>query len=61
MEQTVFLRRHQIEAFDSDDLREAKRFFEWAQSYERKGLTIAANALRDQGNKAFFKFLTQAP
>lgn len=46
--------------FDSDDLREAKQFFEWAISYERKGLTIAADALRDEGRKAFDKYLAQS-
>ncbi len=44
--------------FDSDDLREAKQFFEWALSYERKGLKIAADALRDEGRKAFEKYLS---
>lgn len=42
---------------DSDDLREAKQFFEWALSYERKGLKIAADALRDEGRKAFDQYL----
>lgn len=60
MDQAVFLRRHQVQPFESDDLREAKRFFEWALSYERKGLKIAADALRDEGHKAFAKFLTQS-
>lgn len=46
--------------FGSDDLREAKRFFEWALSYERKGLKIAADALRDEGRKAFEKYLAQS-
>lgn len=48
-----------MNVFDSDDLREAKRFFEWALSYERKGLQIAADALRDEGRKAFDKYLSQ--
>lgn len=50
---------YSMNVFDSDDLREAKRFFEWALSYERKGLKIAADALRDEGRKAFEKYLAQ--
>lgn len=60
MEPSFFSRVHRAQAFESDELREAKRFFEWALSYERKGLKIAADALRDEGRKAFAKFLTQA-
>jgi hypothetical protein len=45
--------------FESHDLKEAERFFEWALLYERKGLTIAADALRDEGRKALQKFLGQ--
>ena len=59
MDQAVVLRQYQVQAFESDDLREAKRFFEWAMSYERKGLKIAAEALRDEGHKSFMRFLTQ--
>ena len=44
-------------AFNSDDLKEAERFFEWAISYERKGLQIAADALRDEGRKALERFM----
>lgn len=40
----------------ADDLKEARRFFEWALSYERKGLKIAADALRDEGRKALARF-----
>jgi hypothetical protein len=45
--------------FESPDLKEAERFFEWALLYERKGLKIAADALRDEGRKALQKFLGQ--
>lgn len=44
-------------SFDSQELRAAERFFDWALSYERKGLTLAADALRDEGRKALQKFL----
>jgi hypothetical protein len=44
-------------ALKSEELREAERFFEWALSYERKGLQIAADAMRDEGRKAFKRFL----
>jgi hypothetical protein len=43
--------------FESNELKEAERFFEWALLYERKGLKIAADALRDEGRKALQKFL----
>jgi hypothetical protein len=49
--------RHRLYALKSDELREAERFFEWALSYERKGLQIAADAMRDEGRKAFKRFL----
>jgi hypothetical protein len=45
--------------FESNELKEAERFFEWALLYERKGLKIAADALRDEGRKALQKFLGQ--
>ena len=45
--------------FESHELKEAERFFEWALLYERKGLKIAADALRDEGRKALQKFLGQ--
>ncbi|WP_373533350.1 hypothetical protein [Vampirovibrio sp.] len=48
-----------MNVFESDDLREAKRFFEWALSYERKGLKIAADALRDEGRKSFDRHLSR--
>ncbi len=47
--------------FGSDDLLEAKRLFEWALSYERKGLAPAADALRDEGRKAYDKYLATHP
>lgn len=40
-----------------EDLREAERFFEWALDYERKGLKIAADAMRDEGRKSFSRYL----
>ena len=52
-----FFEKHQSHALDSDELREAERFFGWALSYERKGLKIAADAMRDEGRKAFAKFM----
>jgi len=57
MDNTVFLKRHQIHPFDSNELREIKRLFEWAQSYESKGLSIAAEALRDQAQKALSQLM----
>jgi hypothetical protein len=54
-------RVHQMHAFDSEELQEVKRFFEWALSYERKGLKIAADAMRDEGRKAFERFLANSP
>jgi hypothetical protein len=59
MHQSFFNRIKAVQAFESDDLQEAKRFFEWALTYERKGLKIAADALRDEGRKAYEKFLAQ--
>ncbi len=47
--------------FGSDDLLEAKRLFEWALSYERKGLALAADALRDEGRKAYHRYLELHP
>lgn len=46
--------------FDSQELMEAERFFEWALSYERKGLSIAAEALREEGRKALETFLARS-
>lgn len=46
--------------FESEELREAERFFAWALSYERKGLKIAADALRDEGRKALESFLARS-
>lgn len=46
---------------DNDDLLEAKRLYEWALSYERKGLSQAADALRDEGRKAYAKYLAMNP
>ncbi len=46
--------------FESEELKEAERFFEWALSYERKGLKIAADALRDEGRKALESFLARS-
>ncbi len=40
-----------------EDLREAERFFNWALDYEKKGLKIAADAMRDEGRKSFAKYL----
>lgn len=49
-----------MDVFESDDLREANRFFEWALTYERKGLKIAADALRDEGRKSFDRHLSRS-
>lgn len=46
--------------FDSQELHEAERFFEWALSYERKGLIIAAEALREEGRKALESFMARS-
>lgn len=47
------------DAFDAEELKAAERFFEWAMSYERKGLKVAADALRDEGRKAFEQYLSR--
>jgi hypothetical protein len=47
--------------FFSDELLEAKRFFEWALAYERKGLALAADALREEGRKAYDRYLEMNP
>jgi hypothetical protein len=57
MDNAIFLKRHQIHPFDSNELREVKHLFEWAQSYESQGLSIAAEALRDQAKKALFQLM----
>lgn len=49
---------HAVSGLDSEALEEAERFFAWATTYERRGLKIAADALRDEGRKAFEKFLS---
>lgn len=51
------LDRHRLYALDADELRVAERFFDWALTYERKGLKIAADAMRTEGRKAFERFL----
>lgn len=56
MRKSVFV-RHQIYALESAELREVEQFFDWALSYERKGLKIAADAMRDEGRKAYERFL----
>lgn len=48
-----------VSVFKSDELKEAERLFEWALSYERKGLKLAAEALRDEGRKALDRFLSE--
>ena len=48
-----------VKTFNSDELKEAERLFEWALTYERKGLKIAADALRDEGRKALDRFLSE--
>lgn len=40
-----------ISIFESDAVKEAERLLEWARSYERKGLILAADALRDEASK----------
>ncbi|HEY9744593.1 MAG TPA: hypothetical protein V6C99_00080 [Oculatellaceae cyanobacterium] len=45
--------------FDEEELKEAARFFEWAMSYEQRGLSIAADALRDEGRKAIEKYMAR--
>lgn len=59
MDYEVICRKHKIKAFNSDELKEAERLFEWALNYERKGLKIAADALRDEGRKALDRFLSE--
>jgi hypothetical protein len=44
-------------SFESHELKAAERFFEWALSYERKGLNLAADVLREEGRKALQNFL----
>ena len=39
------------------DLQEAERFFNWALDYDNKGLSIAAESLRDEGRKSFARHL----
>jgi hypothetical protein len=57
MDERMFYNR---DVFESDDLWEANRFFEWALSYERKGLKIAADALREEGCKSFGRYLSRS-
>jgi hypothetical protein len=45
--------------FDEEELKEAAKFFEWATSYENRGLRIAADALRDEGRKAIEKYMAR--
>ena len=52
-------RKTQSTPFNSDELKEAERFFEWALSYERKGLNVVADAMRDEGRKALDRFLAE--
>lgn len=59
MDYEVICRKTQVNVFNSDELKEAERLFEWALSYERKGLKIAADALRDEGRKALDRFLAE--
>jgi len=47
-----------LSVLDSEDLKEAERFFQWAMSYERKGLRIAADAMRDEGRRSYARFLS---
>jgi hypothetical protein len=51
--------RHLYKTFDEEELQEAAQFFEWAMSYERRGLNIAADALRDEGRKAIEKYMSR--
>jgi hypothetical protein len=51
---------HQLyKTFDEEELKEAAQLFEWAMSYERRGLKIAADALRDEGRRAIEKYMTR--
>jgi hypothetical protein len=59
MDYEVISRKTQVNVFNSAELKEAERLFEWALSYERKGLKIAADALRDEGRKALDRFLAE--
>lgn len=45
--------------FDEGELKEAAQFFEWATSYENRGLRIAADALRDEGRRAIEKYMSR--
>lgn len=45
--------------FDEGELKEAAQLFEWAVSYERRGLRIAADALRDEGRRAIEQYMSR--
>jgi hypothetical protein len=51
--------RHLYKTFDEEELKEAAQLFEWAMSYERRGLKIAADALRDEGQRVIEKYMTR--
>lgn len=59
MNHDIVCRKTKLNVFNSDELKEAERLFEWALSYERKGLKLAADALRDEGRKALDRFLSE--
>lgn len=59
MRQTPVHFKHIHKTFDEEELKEAARFFEWAMSYENRGLKIAADALRDEGRKAIEKYMSR--
>ncbi len=59
MNYPLIYRKTQHSIFNSDVLKEAERFFEWATSYDRKGLSAAADAMRDEGRKAMDRFLAE--
>ncbi len=56
-QQSIMHRIHHIHALNSEELRDAKRLYDWALNYEKQGLRIAASVLRDEGRKMLEKFM----
>jgi hypothetical protein len=52
MKENFFSAQSQTPAFNADELKEAERLFTWALAYEKKGLKIVADALREEGRKS---------
>ncbi len=57
MHSSIKARQFSLSEMGDDYLREAERLFEWALSYERKGLQAAADALRDEGQKSLKRYM----